>query len=486
MKSDSGWSWRGHLATVGAGATALGVATVGMETETILSLRNALVATGALGAAALIGGLVLAPVFRGLAGRERRLAEASARFDEIETRRTRESEVALPALPPLEIPETPPEDGLDEALSDLSAALQDEERLRERRRAAEPRVRAALEHGQDLGGPLPDDLRGISRLPRLIAELGPAVRAVRERSDDSLQQTAATGEVSALLTGHARTNRDSCVVAGRGVDELARHFDAVNERARRLESSTREIGQVLHVLNDITEQTSLLALNAAIIAAQAGEEGKGFGVVADEMRNLSERASSSTKETELLAQSLRDDVSRTVKNLGDASDVIRGLRTALAEASEAASLLTELGEKAEQSAQESGSAAERQADDVHELSGKVHLLEEERTKLIRFDREILHPTRQALEELTALLEDQWQNVAVRESLRRRLEAAVQAIRQRRGNDREERRALEDRLRTFQESSRRWASVIEEGRRRDDLVRGVARDIRELAGVSSRR
>src|SRR5437899_523699 len=91
---------------------------------------------------------------------------------------------------------------------------------------------------------------------------------------------------------------------------------ALNELAQRSE----EIGEIVRVIDEIAGQTNLLALNAAIIAAQAGERGKAFGVVADEIRDLSERTSVSTDEIRTLIQNVQRAVERATEQMTISSD----------------------------------------------------------------------------------------------------------------------------------------------------------------------
>ena len=124
-----------------------------------------------------------------------------------------------------------------------------------------------------------------------------------------------TGEGKAILTD-----------AVASINEINRQIDALGATVAKLSDSSTQIGEIVHVINGIAEQTNLLALNAAIEAARAGEAGRGFSVVADEVRGLAERTQSATSEVESIISNLQGETERAAKSMGDAeSSVDKGV-----------------------------------------------------------------------------------------------------------------------------------------------------------------
>ncbi|MEM8266418.1 methyl-accepting chemotaxis protein, partial [Morganella morganii] len=101
----------------------------------------------------------------------------------------------------------------------------------------------------------------------------------------------------------------------RAMNELSEKISASCANIEALNSRTVNIGQILEVIKGISEQTNLLALNAAIEAARAGEAGRGFAVVADEVRNLAQRTQQSTAEIEGLIQRLQQGAGEAAERL---------------------------------------------------------------------------------------------------------------------------------------------------------------------------
>lgn len=115
----------------------------------------------------------------------------------------------------------------------------------------------------------------------------------------------------------------------RGMDVIREQIQETSKRIKRLGESSQEIGDIVELINDIAEQTNILALNAAIQAAMAGEAGRGFAVVADEVTRLAERSSDATKQIEALVKTIQTDTNEAVISMEQStSGVVAGARLA--------------------------------------------------------------------------------------------------------------------------------------------------------------
>ncbi len=146
---------------------------------------------------------------------------------------------------------------------------------------------------------------------------------------------SATEEVSGNAERAADVARHSVDVAHKGGDAVRRTIDGMNairetiqdtsKRIKRLGESSQEIGNIVELINDIAEQTNILALNASIQASMAGEAGRGFAVVADEVQRLAERAATATKQIEVLVRTIQTDTNEAVVSMErSTTDVVGG------------------------------------------------------------------------------------------------------------------------------------------------------------------
>ena len=110
-----------------------------------------------------------------------------------------------------------------------------------------------------------------------------------------------------------------------GMDTIREQIQETSKRIKRLGESSQEIGNIVSLINDIADQTNILALNAAIQASMAGEAGRGFAVVADEVQRLAERSAAATKQIESLVKTIQSDTNEAVASMElTTTEVVRG------------------------------------------------------------------------------------------------------------------------------------------------------------------
>ena len=114
-----------------------------------------------------------------------------------------------------------------------------------------------------------------------------------------------------------------------GMDTIREQIQDTSKRIKRLGESSQEIGDIVSLINDIADQTNILALNAAIQASMAGEAGRGFAVVADEVQRLAERSAGATKQIETLVKAIQTDTNEAVISMEQTTtEVVNGARLA--------------------------------------------------------------------------------------------------------------------------------------------------------------
>jgi methyl-accepting chemotaxis protein len=146
-----------------------------------------------------------------------------------------------------------------------------------------------------------------------IEEIGASVREVEDHARESSKMAEQVKEITSDI------GMLSIVNAVEGMDKISAEVKKSSEIVQRLGTRSSDIEKVLSVIKDVTEQTNLLSLNAAILAAQAGEYGKSFSVVADEIRALSERTASSTREIGGIVKTIQQDIRDAVFSIDSAN-----------------------------------------------------------------------------------------------------------------------------------------------------------------------
>jgi twitching motility protein PilJ len=163
-------------------------------------------------------------------------------------------------------------------------------------------------------------------------EIAGASAAVNEMAV-TIDQVSANASESAAVAERSVSiaNNGSKVVQNtiHGMDTIREQIQDTSKRIKRLGESSQEIGDIVSLINDIADQTNILALNAAIQASMAGDAGRGFAVVADEVQRLAERSAAATKQIEALVKTIQNDTNEAVISMEQTtSEVVRGARLA--------------------------------------------------------------------------------------------------------------------------------------------------------------
>jgi len=161
-----------------------------------------------------------------------------------------------------------------------------------------------------------------------------------------------------------------------GMDTIREQIQDTSKRIKRLGESSQEIGDIVSLINDIADQTNILALNAAIQASMAGDAGRGFAVVADEVQRLAERSAAATKQIETLVKTIQSDTNEAVISMEQTTtEVVGGARLAQ-DAGVALEEIEGVSANIAELIQNISNAARQQASSAGHISNTMNVIQE--------------------------------------------------------------------------------------------------------------
>ncbi len=164
--------------------------------------------------------------------------------------------------------------------------------------------------------------REIANVTSAVSEMAQSIEQVSDHAKSSVK--VAQQSVSIAHNGAQAVSRTID-----GMDTIREQIQETSKRIKRLGESSQEIGDIVGLIDEIADQTNILALNAAIQASTAGEAGRGFAVVADEVQRLAERAGTATKQIEALVKTIQSDTNEAVISMEQSTtNVVSGAKLA--------------------------------------------------------------------------------------------------------------------------------------------------------------
>ncbi|HUN92172.1 MAG TPA: methyl-accepting chemotaxis protein [Burkholderiaceae bacterium] len=240
---------------------------------------------------------------------------------------------------------------------------------------------------------------------RLLTASEAQSREIRDTGEKVLTMAGQINDVSRSAGESAKVARASLEAAERGQRAVYNQISGMNEireqiqetakRIKRLGESSQEIGEIVELISDITEQTNVLALNAAIQAASAGEAGRGFSVVAEEVQRLADRSAEAAKQIGALVRTIQTDTHDAVAAMEKSTQgVVEG--TKLSDA--AGTALADIGRVSRQLAELIEQIAQNTSDQADSAGGVAHSIE----RILSVTEQTSQGTRQAAQSIGQL------------------------------------------------------------------------------------
>ena len=272
--------------------------------------------------------------------------------------------------------DTKPEDGsIYHAVQQMSQSLAE---LVSNLNASMLALRGELQRVEDRAGSIAQLTETQQQSTEMIATAMTEMASSANNVADSAGDTARNTDEADKQSQHTQRLIHNTVD---NIQGLAGQLNTASEAVANLDNDVNNIVKVLDVIGDIAEQTNLLALNAAIEAARAGEQGRGFAVVADEVRNLAGRTQDSTKEIQLMINNLQEGSRNAIQTMEVCAETSQSTVTESQNASEALQQIVIALESISSMSHQIATAAAEQTQVSDDISKRINMIEESGNQL---------------------------------------------------------------------------------------------------------
>lgn len=203
-----------------------------------------------------------------------------------------------------------------------------------------------------------------------------SIKSMAETIDQMSLDATESADVAQRSVDIAGTGTATVRKTIRGMDTIREQIQETSKRIKRLGESSQEIGDIVELIDDIADQTNILALNAAMQAAMAGEAGRGFAVVADEVQRLAERSGNATKQIEALVKTIQADTNEAVSSMeATTTEVVAGAKLA-EDAGDALKEIETVSNQISDRIQLVSSAAQQQSSEAGRINDTMSVIQE--------------------------------------------------------------------------------------------------------------
>ncbi|MBI5938151.1 MAG: methyl-accepting chemotaxis protein [Betaproteobacteria bacterium] len=239
-------------------------------------------------------------------------------------------------------------------------------------RQASDTIRGQVE---EIHGHVDEQAERTGQINNAMQNLASTIGGIAHQSSTASNQAKEAGEVANQGIAKARESIQ-------GMERIHASVSSATERVAKLGESSQQIGAIVAAIKEIADQTNLLALNAAIEAARAGEQGRGFAVVADEVRKLAEKTTQATSEIGTMIHSIQEETGQAIDAIASGMSEAQTGVTSARQAGEALEQITTHFDQVLGTVQEIAQATERQKDAVQSVLDNIEHIEALNTQTV--------------------------------------------------------------------------------------------------------